>query len=116
MKLRTKIIIAFVFIAVVSVFTIGFVGIATGKKTMENEAFNNLTAIRELKANQVEAYFEQIRNEVQSYSENLMVIDAINDFQNAFFKIEIKNLEEADIDSSLKAYYKNEFLPIHRCY
>ena len=111
MKLRTKIIIAFVFIAVVSVFTIGFVGIATGKKTMENEAFNNLTAIRELKANQVEAYFEQIRNEVQSYSENLMVIDAINDFQNAFFKIEIKNLEEADIDSSLKAYYKNEFLP-----
>ena len=36
MKLRTKIIIAFVFIAVVSVFTIGFVGIATGKKTMEN--------------------------------------------------------------------------------
>lgn len=110
MKLTTKIIMAFVFIAVVSVCTIGFVGIATGKKTMENEAFNNLTAIRELKANQVEAYFEQTRNEVQSYSENLMVIDAINDFQNSFFKIEIKNLEEADIDSSLKAYYKNEFL------
>ena len=77
---------------------------------MENEAFNNLTAIRELKANQVEAYFEQTRNEVQSYSENLMVIDAINDFQNSFFKIGIKNIEEADIDSSLKAYYKNEFL------
>ena len=94
MKLRAKIIIAFVFIAIVSVFTIGFVGIATGKKTMENEAFNKLTAIRELKANQIEAYFDQVRNEVQSYSENLMVIDAIIDFQNAFSKIKVENLAE----------------------
>ena len=85
MKLRTKITLAFSVIAILSVIIMGITAISVAKKEMEVEAFNKLTVIRELKANRIEAYFEQIRNHLLNSSESYMLIDAMKDFQNGFY-------------------------------
>jgi hypothetical protein len=51
MKLRTKLLIAFSATAILAVSIIGLAGLFIGKKSLENDAFSKLTAIRELKAN-----------------------------------------------------------------
>ena len=113
MKLRTKIILAFSLIAIISVFIIGIAGISIGKKAMEEEAFNKLTSIRELKANRIEAYFEQIRNQLLSFSESYTTIDAMNGFHMAFHSVEKEQLiiNGHTVDNSLQNYYLNEFIP-----
>ncbi|NOR75985.1 MAG: SpoIIE family protein phosphatase [Draconibacterium sp.] len=113
MKLSTKILLILSGVSILSVAVIGLVGISFGKKTMEDEMFNKLTAIRELKANRIEAYFEQIRNQLLSFSEDYMVVDAMNSFHAAFEKLDddILGLNEELIDKSLGEYYQTEFLP-----
>ena len=111
MKLRTKMLLAFSLIAIMSVSIIGITGISIGKSSMETEAFNKLIAIRELKANRIEDYFNQIRNQLLSYSEDFMVIEAMERFQDAFYGVENLNINEEEIDKSLKAYYDTQFLP-----
>jgi len=111
MKLSTKITLAFSGIAILSVTIMGITSISVAKKEMENEAFNKLTVIRELKANRIEAYFEQIQNHLLNSSESYMLIDAMKDFQNGFYNIKKIDIPDSVIDESLKTYYSNEYLP-----
>jgi hypothetical protein len=111
MNLRTKITLAFSVIAILSVIIMGITSISVGKKAMEVEAFKKLTVISELKANRVEAYFDQIRNHLLNSSENFMIIDAMKYFQNAFYNIKNLDILDSVLDESLTTYYSNEYLP-----
>ena len=110
MKIGIKIILAFSVISIISISVIGIFGITIGKKYMEVEAYEKLTAIRELKSNRIEAYFEQIRNQLLSSSESYMIVDAMKEFQTAFYEIDNLNIPKSDIDKSLSKYYEKEFL------
>jgi hypothetical protein len=107
MNLRTKITLAFSVIAILSVIIMGITSISVAKKEMEVEANKKLTVIRELKANRIEAYFEQIRNHLLNSSESYMIIDAMKDFKNAFYNINNLDISDSDIDEYLKTYYSN---------
>ena len=76
LKIQTKILIAFTSVAIISVIVIGIFAFTTGSTTLEKESFNKLTAVRELKANQIEDYFQLIENQVVTMSEDRMIIEA----------------------------------------
>ena len=61
-KIGTKILIAFTVVAIVAVGLVGFFAFSTGSSTLEAESFNKLTAVREMKASQIEDYFQTIEN------------------------------------------------------
>lgn len=87
---------------------------ADGKSALEKQAFAKLTAVREMKASHVEDYFQQIRRQVLTFSEDRMVIDATRNFRKAFESLDLElDLEEvlSEGDLQLKLYYQNEFLP-----
>jgi len=113
MKLRTKIVLAFVAISVLSVLIIGTASITMGRKSMQHEAFEKLTAIRELKANHIESYFEEIRDQLTSFSEDYMVIDAMEKFHESFHTTPIQNTgkDQDAISQSLNRHYKEIYLP-----
>jgi hypothetical protein len=64
-----------------------YMGYVDGRSALENQAFAKLTAVREMKASHVEDYFQQIRQQVLTFSENRMVIDAMRNFRNATIKM-----------------------------
>jgi PAS domain S-box-containing protein len=111
MRLRTKLLIVFSSTAIFVVILVGLAGIIIGKRSLEKEAFNKLTAIRELKANHIEAYLEEIRNQLNASSENFMAIDAMKEFKSAFYDSGKADITEEEIDRSLKAYYSESFIP-----
>ena len=64
LKIGVKILIILSSVAIVAVGINGYIGYTAAKTSLEKESFNKLTAIREMKANQIENYFEHIQNEV----------------------------------------------------
>ncbi len=115
MKIKLKILLAFAFVGVLSVLStsivIGWAGIDFGKKALENQVEKNLISIRELKKIQIETYFRQIEKQAITYSNDRMIINAMNEFKNGFAQYNSENNQDdySQYRNDLKDYYQNEF-------
>ncbi|NCF69985.1 MAG: hypothetical protein GWP61_28920, partial [Chloroflexi bacterium] len=114
LRIRTKILLAFALIAVITVVTIAVVAFSISQSTLEEESFNKLTAVREMKASQIEDYFQFIRDQLVTQSNDRMMIDAMNAFSTNYYTVD----DDLGLDSStilakreeLLTYYQDEFL------
>lgn len=114
LKIRTKILLAFALIAVITVVTIAVIAFSIGQSTLEEESFNKLTAVREIKANQIEDYFQFIRDQLVTQSNDRMMIDAMRTFSTSYFTIDVDQaLDTSTIlakREELLSYYQDEFI------
>jgi len=87
----------------------------TARAALEQAAFNKLTAVREMKSLQIEDYFQSIRNQVLTFSEDQMVIDAMRAFSDSFRSLRGELAprmgDYRDAGAEVKRYYEQEFLP-----
>ena len=110
-KISTKILVAFVSVAIIAVGLVGYFSFTLGRSNLERESFNKLTAVREMKAGQIEDYFEFIENQIITLSEDRMTIEAMTAFDEGFHFI-VNEIEYSDADNlELLNYYYDEFLP-----
>lgn len=114
LKIGTKILIMLSTVASAAVGVIGFFAYHSAGKSLEEESFNKLTAVREMKANQIEDYFKQIADQVHTFSEDRMIIDAMQAFKAGFESVggglPKTDTETAAIRLKVEAYYQREFL------
>jgi PAS domain S-box-containing protein len=114
-KIGTKILIAFLVVTVVAVGMVGFFAFTTGSSALEEDSFNKLTAVREMKASQIEDYFQTIENQIITFSEDRMIIDAMRDFDGGLHviqeELDISDDELVRMDLANYGYYDNQFLP-----
>ena len=66
LTISRKLLIILTLVAVISAGTTSFIGHRTARSALEDQSFARLTAVREMKANQVEDYFAQISNQVMA--------------------------------------------------
>ena len=115
LNINIKLQAAFFGIAFLSITIIGFLSYFKGKNSLEEESFNRLTAVREMKATQIEDYFIDIRNQIITFSEDHTTIDAVKEFKVGFDTIshELNYSEEKlnEVEDRLSSYYEVEFLP-----
>lgn len=124
MKLRSQLLVSFLLAGLVpmlAVVTMCYWNASKGSQAIDQraredlraKAEDNLVAMRDSKKSQVEHYFQSINDQVLTFSENRMVVEAMRDFKTAF-----KNYrEEAKISSEdlkkmrteLQTYYTGEF-------
>lgn len=86
--------------------------------TLRKEAFDKLTAVREVKRQAVERYFQTINDQIITFSEDGMVVDAMRQFSRSFknFRNE-NNLAKEQIKGmrgELLTYYTGEFSSEYR--
>ena len=114
LRISTKILIAFVLIAVITLGLVGFFSYTIGVNTLEREAFNKLTAVREMKASQIEEYFGFISDQIVTFSEDRMIIDAMIAFDETHETINSElGLSDSTLiewENNLDTYYQDEFL------
>ncbi len=114
-KIATKILLVTVFITLTVIVVSLMVSNYSTRKALEQEAYDRLTAVRELKSQQVEDYFQSIRRQVLTFSEDQMVVDAMRKFSDAFTSIQGELVPRAEdyqgATASLGSYYQEEFLP-----
>ncbi|MCI4624582.1 MAG: methyl-accepting chemotaxis protein [Candidatus Magnetoovum sp. WYHC-5] len=114
LQIRYKLLAAFISIGLLAILSIGTVGYNTAQNSLKQEHFNKLRAMKEIKANQIEDYFEQTRNQVLTLSQSTMIVNAMAEFKQAFNDVEkevplAKNYIEND--KSLVDFYEGQFLP-----
>lgn len=75
--------------------------------------FDQLRSINSTKKRNVEYYFDIIRSQILSFAEDIMVIDAVRDFKEAFYKLgyESSPQQQEAYQQSLREYYDAEFIP-----
>lgn len=114
MKIRNKIRLLLILISIITVGAIGIVAYSLGRTALEQESFNKLTAVREMKAGQIEDYFQLISDQIVTLSKDPTIINAMRDFDNGIHEIEteldISDDEMVRIDQMNEGYYQNQFL------
>ncbi len=100
-------------VALLPMAILGYTMYTAASGGIMDQAFDQLTAIRTVKANQIESYFEQIDAQIGTFSENQMVVDAMREFPTALKAVrEETAVDEAQMEAmkqSLLGYYTNEF-------
>ena len=87
--------------------------IFVAKDAIHEQAFNQLDSLAAVKKGQVESYFAQIRDQVITFSESRMIVDATQDFRSAFETLESEQAvspeELQDYRAAIRDYYSNQF-------
>ncbi len=93
-----------------SIMVISFLSWSISKKALTEAAFDQLTSVRASKASQIETYFKNVRHQIQLFSEDDTVIQAMVRLNKAYKKLD-QELGELAWDEPLKSYYQQHFLP-----
>ena len=111
MNIRQKLLIASLLLVLLPVLiaslVIGYFSINSSQESLEQSAQTQLIASRDARKNAIESYFGELGDQLISMSENLMVVDAMQDFETAFKSLPLDNVS---IDrAGLVNYYTNEY-------
>ena len=96
----------------ISNILIGFSSYHNARGIMEEQATQQLIALRDTKKQQIEHYFDTIHKQISTFAKDLMIVEAMLEFDGAFknYSSEIDLLEEQDrFRDGLKDYYQNSF-------
>lgn len=106
MKIGVKLTLTFFSIAFLSMLTVGIISYYRAKTSLEEESFNRLTAVREMKGTQITNYFSQIKNQLVSLAHNPLVIEATQNFKASYKTIG----EELKVSEQELLRYKSDVL------
>jgi PAS domain S-box-containing protein len=87
LKIGTKILIVTALISITIIGAIGIISDLSTHDAFKTEAFNKLTAVREMKGQQIEEYFGNIAQQIRSLSQSKDAIEGMK-----IFKTSIRNL------------------------
>lgn len=111
-SIKAKLMLVLLLISICSMVTIAFLSYESGKSGLTERIFDQLTGLRSAKVQQLEGYFENLRNEAETLSEDLMVINAMNEFKDAYNRLEKESKTlPPDLAENLDKYYRENYLP-----
>ena len=111
LTLTQRLITSFLVVGLLPIVIMALLFINNASSTIEAVTFKKLTAVREMKAAQIENYFGTIRKQMLTASSSVQMADAMKAFSKTFktFRDGNKLNDLESMRSSLKAYYSNQF-------
>lgn len=112
-SLKLKLAIYLLCAGIIPMLVVGGYSYYESSRSLENEAFAKLTAVRNIKKKSIEEYFKKVENQVLTYSSNVMIKDAVRKMSSTLksYAGEV-NLSEDEIQkkrSKLSKFYSKEF-------
>ena len=84
--IKMKLIVALLAAGLVPMMIIGLYSINSAKDALEMEAFNKLVAIRTIKKNQIEGFFNERLGDVKVLADNPFIVEAFKNLDEIFQK------------------------------
>ena len=113
MKIRTKLVFAFLGVGITPLIVLSILSIRTTGLELETQAFNMVETISEHKRSTIENYFSTCEKQVTTFSNNRTVVDYLSKVDQASSKIiEQNSYTKEQIDrmrNHVKSYYVNDF-------
>ncbi|MCB0064921.1 MAG: hypothetical protein KDE19_22510 [Caldilineaceae bacterium] len=110
LSVKSKVVLMLVSVSLISALVVGILGWRNSRLALSRTIFANLTALRHNKADQVDAYFRNMRYTIEVLSENDMIVEAMVRFNRAFRQLESSTISP-EWDGALEAYYTSQFFP-----
>lgn len=127
MRLKTQLIVAFLACGVLPLAVLGGLSYSTarsgmkgmeqtGQTALEKAAEDQLVAIRGLKKQQLETYFETLKTMMVNFSENPSVVYGFQELRDSAHKYskELSGFDAQAARTELQAYYANEYANEYR--
>ena len=109
-SIKSKLILILLLISLFSILVIGYLSWQSNEATVTKLIYNELTAIRRVKAEQLQNYFYTMRNQVEVLSENEMIIDALVAFNRSFRALNSRSIPPA-MSQGVEEFYTTQFFP-----
>jgi methyl-accepting chemotaxis protein len=106
---RLQIIIA---LSMLAILLIAASTILISQNAQTQLSFEKLSAIRDVKASQIESYFENIAGQIETMAGNLMVIEAMRDFDREFQALKETPVEQLlPLRNEVSDWLSREYFP-----
>lgn len=109
-SIRTRLQIMLLVASLGSIAVVGLFSWIRARDILVERVFSQLTTERTSKAYQVEEYFRDLGQWIETLCENRMVVEAMGEFDSAFEELS-KVPDDAGEATALTDYYEKEFLP-----
>ena len=110
LSIQSKLLIMLLGVSLVSSIVVGAIGFVSGRDSLREAAFEQLTTIRELRADAIEREFANIQQGVALDSRNASAVEGTLAFVAAFDELQDTNIS-ADQSEELTQFYDDEFIP-----
>ena len=98
MKLSLKFILAFFLVGMIPLSAMGILALNQSSTALRSLAFNQLDGLRDVKKSQLARYFETLESQVVTFTEDRMIVSAMQEFKTAYHQFSTDNgLSPADI-------------------
>ncbi|MBY0317962.1 MAG: HAMP domain-containing protein [Reyranella sp.] len=111
--MAAKLFAVLILLGAVAVLITGILGYVRARDALEQTIFNQLTATRESKAQQITIYFRTIRNDMRLLSSSKMVVDAMRGFREAVDELDAQPVPD-DIRKKVIGWYEKDYMPMVR--
>ena len=112
-SIRHKLLAGLLGVAIVPLVALGVTSYRSSEDALMKQAFNQLEAVKTIKANQVNSYFKTIEDQMLTFSEDLTIVQAMSDFKQSIETVREENgatpEEVAKMRDELRQYYANDF-------
>lgn len=93
-NLSTKIISLFILGGIIPMITIGILSYSSSRKSLEEQAFNQLVSVRNVKQAFIKEWFTTRKSNIITLAEDEMVINAVKEFKKAFYELGSEKVRE----------------------
>lgn len=111
--LQNRLLLALLSISLIPLSILGVSMYYLASDAIMQQATDRLTAVRTIKANQIQSYFHSIQDQIQTFSEDRMVVQAMSDFKKGMDSIqadkEVTEASLAEMKKQVARYYTSEF-------
>ncbi|MEQ9357329.1 adenylate/guanylate cyclase domain-containing protein [Coleofasciculus chthonoplastes] len=128
LSIKAKLQILLLIISLSSILVVSYLAWQRSQTNLRNTIFNQLTSVRSSKTYQIESYFELLENHITTLAEDRMIVEAMQEFQQAHQSLNpnsnrenVENSDNLDNQSveaqkktwlaSLETYYIEEYFP-----
>ncbi|MGL5061908.1 MAG: adenylate/guanylate cyclase domain-containing protein [Microcoleus sp.] len=109
-SIRTKLIVMLLAVSLSSILASTFICSNAGQQILEQRVYNQLTSLRGITATQVEEYFKFLVAHTQTLSDDVMFLNAMKEYKQAFDELATVNIPQAYNDK-IDRFYRTEFVP-----
>ncbi|MEG4590154.1 hypothetical protein QUA54_33880, partial [Microcoleus sp. MOSTC5] len=98
LSIKTKLIVMLLVVSLCAMLASTYICSSSGKATLTEKVFNQLTSLRAAKTYQIQDYFESLYHHSQTLSEDLTVVGAMQEFKSAY-----RQLEQSTVPADFEA-------------
>lgn len=110
LSIQSKLLIMLLGVSLVSSVVVGAIGFMNGRESLQAAAVDQLTSIRELRADAIERDFQQLQTGVELDSRNASAVEGAQAFINGFAALEDVAVSDEQ-NAAVEAFYDEQFIP-----